>query len=366
MGIERLDVFSFPVPFKAVFRHASASRSRAENLIVAARSDDGLTGYGEGCPRDYVTGETVKGGAAFIRRHAGAIADEVTDGPGLRAWANAHRSEIDEHPAAFCAIELAVLDLLGKAQGAPVEDIVGVPRIDGSFTYSAVLGDSPYLVYRIQLWRYRKKGFTDFKVKVSGDLGRDRRKLGVLKGKQLRVRLDANNLWASADDCIEHLNALGGGVSAIEEPLTAGDLAGFERVSEECGVRIILDESLLRASQLDELSSPERWIVNVRVSKMGGIGRALEVVERAASLGMGVIVGAQVGETSILTRAGLTVMQAARPVLVASEGAFGTHLLREDLTAESLMFGDGGVLTLADSGAPGLGLAVHEEMLAEV
>ncbi len=365
MRIERLDVYSFPVPFKAVFRHASASRSRAENLIVAARSDDGITGYGEGCPRDYVTGETVEGGAVFIRRHAQAIANEVADGAGLRAWADAHRGEIDEHPAAFCAIELAVLDLLGKVGGVPVEDIVGVPRIDDGFTYSAVLGDSPYFVYRIQHFRYRRKGFTDFKVKVSGDLRRDRRKLRVLEGKQLSVRLDANNLWASAEECIAHVNALGGGVSAIEEPLTAGDLAGFERVSEACGVRIILDESLLRVSQLDGLSSPERWIVNVRVSKMGGIGRALEVVERAASLGVGVIVGAQVGETSILTRAGLTVMQAARPVLVASEGAFGTHLLREDLTAESLMFGDGGVLTLADADAPGLGLSVREGMLVE-
>ncbi len=363
MRIERLDVYSFPVPFKAVFRHASASRSRAENLIVAARSDDGLTGYGEGCPRDYVTGETVEGGAAFIRQHAQAIADAVTDGASLRAWADAHRGEIDEHPAAFCAIELAVLDLLGKTAGVPVEDIAGVPRLDGGFTYSAVLGDSPYLVYRLQFFRYRRKGFTDFKVKVSGDLGRDRRKLRVLVNGRFRVRLDANNLWDDADECIAHLNALGNGVFAVEEPLTAGDLAGFERVSEECGVRIILDESLLRASQLDELGSPERWIVNVRVSKMGGIGRSLEVVERAASLGMGVVVGAQVGETSILTRTGLTVMQAARPVLAASEGAFGTHLLREDLTAESLMFGDGGVLTLPDASAPGLGLDVRERML---
>ncbi len=366
MLIERPDVYSFPVPFKAVFRHASASRSRAENLIVAARSGDGLTGYGEGCPRDYVTGETVEGGAAFIRRHAQAIADEVTDAVSLRAWADAHRSEIDEHPAAFCAVELAVLDLLGKAQGAPVEDLLGVPRLDEGFTYSAVLGDSPYLVYRLQHFRYRRKGFTDFKVKVSGDLGRDRRKLRVFGNRRFRVRLDANNLWDDADACIAHLNALGGGVSAVEEPLTAGDLAGFERVGEACGVRIILDESLLRASQLDGLGSPERWIVNVRVSKMGGIGRSLEVIERAANLGMGVIVGAQVGETSILTRAGLTVMQAARPVLAASEGAFGTHLLREDLTAESLMFGDGGVLTIPDANAPGLGLSVREGMLVPV
>ena len=29
------------------------------------------------------------------------------------------------------------------------------------------------------------------------------------------------------------------------------------------------------------------------------------------------------------------------------------------------MFGDGGVLTIADAGAPGLGLAVREEMLVD-
>ena len=209
----------------------------------------------------------------------------MSDAQGLRAWAEAHRREIDENPAAFCAVELALLDLFGKASGAPVEDVLGVPRLEGPFTYSAVLGDSPYLVYRLQLWRYGSKGFTDFKVKVSGDLGRDRRRLRAIlrgRGSGRRVRLDANNLWASADDCIRHLRGIGGGVFAVEEPLRVGDLAGFERVSEACGVRIILDESLLRASQLEELGSPERWIVNVRVSKMGGIGRSLEVVEAAA------------------------------------------------------------------------------------
>ena len=266
-------------------------------------------------------------------------------------------------------MELALLDLFGKASGAPVEDVLGVPRLDGPFTYSAVLGDSPYLVYRLQLWRYGSKGFTDFKVKVSGDLGRDRRRLGALRGGQGSPTRAAGRQQPVGVGGRLHpapQRGIGGGVFAVEEPLRAGDLAGFERVSEACGVRIILDESLLRASQLEELGSPERWIVNVRVSKMGGIGRSLEVVEAAARLGVGVIVGAQVGETSILTRAGLTVMQAARQSLVAAEGAFGTHLLREDLTAECLMFGDGGVLVVPDNAAPGLGLAVREGMLAPV
>ena len=46
MRIERLDVFRFPVPFRIVFRHASASRSEAANVIVAARGPGGVIGYG--------------------------------------------------------------------------------------------------------------------------------------------------------------------------------------------------------------------------------------------------------------------------------------------------------------------------------
>jgi L-alanine-DL-glutamate epimerase-like enolase superfamily enzyme len=369
LRIQRLEISSFPVPFRTVFRHASASRARAENLIVAMHSDSGEVGYGEGCPREYVTGETVDSGAAFIRKHADSIVDGVTDARTLRDWATAQRDDVDQNPAAFSAMEIAALDLLGKTCATPSEELLGLPRLTGRFPYSAVLGESPYPAYWWQFRRYWKRGFRDFKVKVSGNLERDRRKMRLFRNRsdpKLRVRLDANNLWASEDECIRHVAALPHEVYAIEEPLRAGDLAGFERVGVECGVKIILDESLLRAEQLDKLNDPERWIVNLRVSKMGGIMRSLEVARRASGLGIGVIVGAQVGETSILTRAGLTVMHAAQPNLVASEGAFGTHLLRRDLTSESLMFGDdGAVVAERDEigGGPGLGLEVRSQDL---
>ena len=372
MRIQRLEISSFPVPFRAVFRHASATRAQAENLIVAAFSDSGQVGYGEGCPRQYVSGETVESGAAFIRKHADSFIDSVTDDQSLRGWADARRKIIDQNPAAFCAMEIAALDLLGKTDAVPIEEILGLPRLAGRFPYSAVLGDSPYLAYWWQFRRYWKRGFRDFKVKVSGNLERDRRKMRLFRNKKdprLRVRLDANNLWASADECIRHITALPYEVCAIEEPLREGGLAGFKRVGAECGARIILDESLLRVEQLDTLEEPERWIVNLRVSKMGGIMRSLDVAQRAADMGLGLIVGAQVGETSILTRAGLTVMHGAQPNLIASEGAFGTHLLRHDLTSESLMFGNGGAIEVEQTGigcAPGLGLEVRSKELVTV
>ena len=346
MRIEQVRTFAFPVPFKVVFRHASATRSRAENVIVAAHGA-GRTGYGEGCPREYVTGETARGARDFIEAHADAIMAEVDDVPGLRAWIATHREVIDRNPAAFCAIETAVIDLFGRLAGHSAEEVLGLPRLQGGFVYSAVLGDAPHLAYLWQLGRYRRQAFTDFKVKVSGDPGRDRRKLAALAGTATRIRLDANNLWTSADECIRHLSALPGIPFAVEEPLAAGDLDGFRAVGEACGLRIVLDESLLRAEQLDALEDAERWIVNLRVSKMGGILRSLELAEFATRRGLGVIVGCQVGETSILTRAALPVMQAIRTHLVAAEGAFGTHLLRRDLTRPSLMFGAGGVLASA-------------------
>ena len=372
MRVRRLEVFSFPVPFRAVFRHASASRARAENLIVAAHADSGEVGYGEGCPRVYVTGETVRGGAAFIRAHAASIADAVRSARDLRAWTDAHRALIDRHPAAYCAVELALLDLLGKVGGRPLEEVMGLAPLSGRFVYSAVIGDAPYPAYWWQFRRYWRSGFRDFKVKVSGDLVRDRRKMRVFRHRAdpaLRVRLDANNLWAAADECIRHVAGMDYGACAIEEPLRAGDLEGCERVGAACGVRIILDESLLRGEQLDVLVEPDRWIVNLRVSKMGGLIRSLEVAEAAARRGVGIIVGAQVGETSILTRAALTLMQAARSDLVASEGAFGTHLLRRDLASESLMFGDGGTIVVdrLDLGTgPGLGLGIRSGDLVPV
>ncbi|MCE2392275.1 MAG: hypothetical protein J4G09_12470 [Proteobacteria bacterium] len=362
MRIERLDFFRFPVPFKVVFRHASASRRRAENLIVAARSEDGRTGYGEGCPRSYVSGETPGSGLAFLAEHAPALAAEVVDVDSLRAWTRSRREVIDRNPAAFCALETAVLDLFGRVEGRPVEDLVGVPRLTGSFQYSAVLGDAPWPVYRWQLRRYRKWGMRDFKLKLSGDPRRDRGKLRAFgSGEPVRVRLDANNLWTSPDECIRHLRGLPGAVFAVEEPLRPGDIEGFERVGRECGARIVLDESLLRADQLGALQDPARWIANLRVSKLGGILRSLEVAAKAAERGVGVIVGAQVGETSILARAALTLMRAAGPNLIASEGAFGTHLLQSDLTSPSLMFGSGGLLDAepwSDPGNGGLGLEI--------
>ena len=367
----RVELATFPTSFRVTVRHASATRDATENIIVRVRTPSGAVGVGEGCPRRYVTGETVESARTFLRGAAPGAAASAVTADGLRSWMADHRESIDANPAAFCALELALLDALARQQRVSVERLLGCPDLNGTFRYTAVIGDSGRWVFALLLQRYLSHGIRDFKLKLSGDLERDRRKLARLRRREetVRVRVDANNLWSDVDACIEHLRRLDHRFTAIEEPLTVNDLDGFARVAAALDTPIVIDESGLRGEQLDDLPGPvSGWILNCRVSKMGGLMRSLATVEAARASGMGVIVGAHVGETSILTRAALTVAAHAGDALVAQEGAFGTKLLRQDLVSPVLMFGQRAELHIAkvlDPAAPGLGLLADESALAD-
>lgn len=360
--IKTFSVQSLSIPFKQTFAHASAVRTETESVLITVVSDTGVTGIGEGCPRHYVTGESIESIARFVESHRSQWT-AFTGVHDVRRWVKAHADLIDCNAAGWCAVELAFLDVFGKESNLPIEALMGMAPLTGQFQYSAVLGTDNRTSFEKQLKQYMAVGFTDFKVKVTGRLQEDIDKLARLAsagGTPRRVRLDANNLWKTAEEASAYLEQLPGRITAIEEPLTAGDYDGCRRLSRGLKTPIILDESFLRAGQFAEIQhDPATWIINIRISKMGGLLRALEVARKAKELGVPIVVGAQVGETSILTRAALAVANGFRDILIAQEGAFGTHLLERDICNPVLMFGAGG--RLASEGLdskPGLGLSL--------
>jgi L-alanine-DL-glutamate epimerase-like enolase superfamily enzyme len=365
MKLQSIRATALAIPFQESFKHASAERATTQAIWVAAGAAGGMTGHGEGCPREYVTGESVASAKAFVAAHIREWIAELRDTASLCAWTAKHDHEIDTHPAAWTAVELALLDLLGKASRQPVESLLALPRLAGRFHYTAVLGDAPPAAFQAQLGRYLAAGFRAFKIKLSGERARDAEKVRALRAAGVapqRVRADANNLWPEPDAAIEHLRALDYRFAALEEPLRPGDYQGMACLAQALGTDIILDESMQRRDQLAWLPENGRWIVNLRISKMGGLLRSLEFLREARRLGLRVIIGAHVGETSVLTRAALAVASVAGEALVAQEGAFGTYLLQRDVSEPSLMFGAGGVLEAAPglAAAPGWGLAIRE------
>ncbi|MCG6158233.1 enolase C-terminal domain-like protein [Rubinisphaera margarita] len=352
MKIVRLELIALRVPFAVTFRHAGAERSETLSIWTEAEDEQGNIGYGEGCPRSYVTGEDLTTCRTFFDRIHAAVVESVNDLDDLRQLGTEREAEIDHSPSCWCAIESAVLDLLCRRSQLAVEDLLGLPAVEGSFRYTAVIGDQSAESFEKQLRQYVGFGFEQFKIKLSRDAERDRTKWNLLNDAGIdaeRIRVDANNLWQSCVEAVGYLGPWKDQFRAIEEPIVAREYAGLEQLARELDRSVILDESFLCRNDFSHLQGdPDRWIVNLRVSKLGGIVRTLQIIEEARSRGIRVIVGAQVGETSLLTRLGITAASAARDLLVGHEGAFGTHLLQHDVVEPPLMFGPGGRLNLHD------------------
>jgi len=347
MNIKGINIFSLTIPFQAPFKHASATRAMTESLWVEVHSSEGIIGYGESCPRSYVTGETLETTTTFLHQLSPAIIENIHNCDDLKSWVKSYRAEIDQNPAAWCALELALLDALAKNSAYSVEHLLGLPPLAQTYQYSAILGDMSFEKFKLQLQQYQALKFLDFKVKLSGNLQSDQEKLALFRGDQQRLRLDANNLWHTLNEAVPYLENLPANFFAIEEPLQTGAYEDLDRLGKETNKQIILDESFVRLNQCDALiSSPSRWLINLRISKMGGILRSLEIIHHAKELGIKIIIGAQVGETSLLTRSALSIVNSAKTLLLAQEGAFGTLLLQQDITDPILQFSEQGILHL--------------------
>jgi len=357
----RLKFASLPIPFRARFEHAAAARDRAENVLVLAEDEAGHIGLGEGCPREYVTGETTVSAIAALARWAARGLETLDGRAALETWMDAHAAEIDAAPSAFAAAELALLDVFARRERVSLERFLGVDEAGSLPRSSAVYGSGSTAKFLSQVARFNLYGMRDAKLKVSGHGARDPARARLLATFG-RVRLDANNLWSSAEQACRALADLRRYAWAVEEPLGARDFAGLAAVGAHTRLTIVLDESATRVADLARVESGPRYILNARVSKHGGLLRTLAMIRAARERDFGVIVGAQVGETSILARAAVVAAHAAGSGLVGFEAAYGTRLLERDATTVSLGFGYGGRVTMTAIGATGAGLTPTDEV----
>src|SRR5208337_5143483 len=104
-------------------RHNLVTHHGSENLVVKVTADSPQPGYGEGVPRSFVTGETLPSSLAFLMGTlAPAIVGKEFASPSqlLEAVTELFRQTAGErHPAAFCALETALLDTASQAWDLP-------------------------------------------------------------------------------------------------------------------------------------------------------------------------------------------------------------------------------------------------------
>ena len=142
MTDQHLALYRLDIPFATAFAHSSAVRTATQSVWVEASSDS-LVGVGESCPREYVTQESLSSVQTFFAHHRDALCRDVQSAHALATWTRDHTEIINANPAAWCAIELAMLDLFAQRDEVPIDQLLSLtPPRDDSATprWSATAG----------------------------------------------------------------------------------------------------------------------------------------------------------------------------------------------------------------------------------
>jgi muconate cycloisomerase len=376
--VTELQLFAVDLPFKTAIRHAAAARTTSESLFLRMALDSGVDGWGEALPRAYVSRESRQDAFALLRdqilpalvgRTFPSLPEvvsflEKSDGKAPPEWVNPRVPQT----SAWCCVDLALLDAFGRAFGEPAS--LGGQPSEGAlerYRYSGVVSAGRGWPYAKSLLKMRAFRFPQVKLKVERDgalpAARTARRL---LGRRVDLRVDANMAWTveQALSAISQLNSVG--IRSFEQPIAAGDLAGLARLVAETSAQIVVDEGLTDRDSLQRFISQRACTgANVRISKCGGLIAAYARCREALDAGLMLQVGCQVGESSLLSAAQLTLLQALAPLTPGvryAEGCFGRHLLREDPVSPLVQFGFGGRPPRRPAGA-GLGVQVDQAML---
>lgn len=378
--IQKVEIRHVQLTLKKKIKHASHDRATSDSVVVVVQLDSGHTGYGEGVPRDYVTGETITSATTYIptwnlAEIAGEPATFAELVHRLDAWSPPPRpgdNRLIKTNAARCAAELAILDAFARHFNAPFTDAVALSPVAGLIPigptqpvrYSgAITAETPFKE-KISATKMRIWGFRQVKVKVgvagqddAARLKRIRRRLG----RSCDLRLDANEAWTPAE-----YNAWAGRLafanpSAFEQPVPHELVGQLANLRYKTPFPVILDESL--CGPVDAQAAIDQGfgeIFNIRLSKCGGLLPSLRLVAMAVQGGRKFGLGCHPGESPILSAAGRAFASRVRD-LAFLEGSYDRHVLREHFATTDITFGYGG--RAKPLTGPGLGIQIDQAKL---
>jgi L-Ala-D/L-Glu epimerase len=255
-------------------------------------------GLGEAFPVAYY-GET----DATIEVVVPALADAVDrlgpipdDMGGARDWleraAAAMDAAIANHGGAKCGLDIALHDLAAQQLGVPLYELLGTSPEIPPTDFSLGL-DEPSVVAERAV---RARKFPALKVKVGGpkDLETLEAVRAVYSGP---LRVDANTGWQPEQGAAILPDLVRLGVELIEQPFPAHEHGQLRWLQDRSSLPIVADESAVTERDLGLLKGVVAG-VNVKLTKVGGVGPALRMMRRARELGFRLFLGCM-EETSV-------------------------------------------------------------------
>ena len=361
MEISKISVFQVDLPLHEGSYNWSGNKSVKvfDSTVVRIETDEGIIGHGEVCPLGPVyLPAYAEGARAGIQVLAPAL---LGQDPTQLVKLNRHMdTTLKGHPYVKSAIDMACWDILGQATGQPVSNLLGGRYGDDFLLYRAISQEAPEAMAG-KVAGYRAEGYRKFQLKVGGDPETDIERIRAVSAELQRGDLliaDANTGWlmhqaARVVRAVKDIDVY------IEQPCeTFEECYSIRKMTDH---PFVLDESidglpiLLRANSLQAMD-----VVNIKISKFGGLTKARQARDLCVSLGIAMTIEDSWGG-DIITAAISHLAHSTPTELLFSSTDFNSYVTISNAN-DAPQRNNG---RLAASTAPGLGITPKMDVLGQ-
>lgn len=256
-----------------------------DTTVVQIETDAGITGFGEVCPLGPVyLPAYAQGARTGIAELAPSL---IGDDPRKLLVINRKMDQVLKgHPYVKSAIDMACWDILGKFAQLPVCELLGGRFADDVMLYRAI-SQRPAEEMAQNVADYRAQGYRRFQLKVGGDPDQDIARIRAVSkilepGDKLVA--DANTGWLM-HEAMRVVNAVRDIDVYIEQPCTT-----YEEclsIRRNTTLPFVMDEVINDTSTiLKGAADGAMDVVNLKISKFGGLTKAKQARDLCVSLGI--------------------------------------------------------------------------------
>ncbi|MEQ9409226.1 MAG: mandelate racemase/muconate lactonizing enzyme family protein [Fuerstiella sp.] len=287
MKITRIAAYQIDLPLHEGSYKWSGGKSVDvfDSTVVRIETDSGLVGHGEVCPL----------GPFYLPAYAGGVRAGLAElAPHLLGENPIQLGQLNDlmdramkgHPYVKSGIDMACWDLLGQVAGLPVCDLLG-GRYGDDFVLYRAISQRPPEEMASNVESYRRQGYRRFQLKVGGDPDEDIeriRAVGKILERGDKLVADANTGWLM-HEAARVVRAVKDVDVYIEQPCLSYDecLSIRQRTDHP----FVMDEhidgiNILMKAHADRAAD----VVNIKISKFGGLTRARQARDLCVSLGI--------------------------------------------------------------------------------
>jgi L-alanine-DL-glutamate epimerase-like enolase superfamily enzyme len=291
MKINKISAWQLDLPLHKPY-WLSGGRLKFERLdstIIRIETDEGISGWGEGCPWGVTYLPAFgKGIRAGIDELAPLLIGQ--DPRQLDSINRLMDLALPGHPYVKAALDIACWDIAGKSAGLPVCELLGAREPDPVPIASSVSTGTPQQMLD-EVQRFRDMGYRVHSCKVGADVIMDIERINLLGANERAGEImfyDANRAWLPRE-AITVLNSIAGITSWFEQPCETLD--EIAQVRRQTRYPICVDEGLHTIEDLIRIQRDGiAELVNIKVNRVGGLTKARRLRDFCLATGITMLV----------------------------------------------------------------------------